>query len=75
MVAKTTTTTDARHYAVAGMTCEHCVISVREEVVNVAGVTSVAVDLVSGCLEVTGSDLDDQAIATAVAEAGYEVVA
>jgi copper chaperone CopZ len=31
--------TDQRNYSVAGMTCDHCVISVREEVFEVAGVT------------------------------------
>ena len=32
-------------YAVAGMTCEHCVRSVTEEVSEVPGVTAVEVDL------------------------------
>jgi copper chaperone CopZ len=75
MVAKTTTPTDPHHYVVVGMTCEHCVISVREEVGGVAGVASADVDLATGRLAVTGTDLDDQAIAAAVAEAGYEVTA
>ena len=61
-------------YQVTGMTCEHCVISVREEVGEVDGVTSVDVDLASGRLTVTGADLDDGAIVAAVAEAGYAAV-
>ncbi|MBX5470322.1 MAG: cation transporter, partial [Thermoleophilaceae bacterium] len=28
-----------RTYSVTGMTCEHCVLSVREEVAEVAGVS------------------------------------
>jgi len=40
-------------YVVAGMTCEHCVRSVTEEVSEVAGVTQVDVDLASGALVVT----------------------
>jgi len=70
----TTTSADPRHYTVQGMTCEHCVISVREEVGEVDGVTSVDVDLASGRLTVTGADLDDGAIVAAVAEAGYAAV-
>jgi copper chaperone CopZ len=60
-------------YAIAGMTCEHCVRSVTEEVSGVAGVEVVDVDLASGRLTVRGAGVDDAAVAAAVAEAGYEV--
>jgi len=67
-----TTTT----YTVEGMTCQHCVASVTEEVGEIPGVTGVAVDLASGRLEVT-SDSDtgvaDDAVREAVVEAGYTV--
>jgi copper chaperone CopZ len=69
-----TPTADARTYTVQGMTCGHCVLSVREEVSEVAGVEAVDVDLDSGRLTVTGRDLSDDAIRAAVVEAGYEVV-
>ena len=62
-----------RTYTVHGMTCEHCVLSVREEVSEVAGVTDVDVDLASGRLAVSGEGFSDEDVATAVAEAGYEV--
>jgi len=68
-----TSTTDQRTYTVTGMTCSHCVASVREEVSEVAGVVSVDVDLSAGRLVVTGNALDDTAVRTAVNEAGYEV--
>ncbi len=67
-------TTTARTYAVQGMTCAHCVLSVREEVAEVPGVEAVDVDLASGRLTVTGEGVDDVAVATAVADAGYQVV-
>ncbi|MBX5469578.1 MAG: heavy-metal-associated domain-containing protein [Thermoleophilaceae bacterium] len=57
------------------MTCEHCVLSVREEVAEVAGVSDVDVDLASGRLTVTGERFSDDAVRAAVAEAGYEVTA
>ncbi|MDM7886186.1 heavy-metal-associated domain-containing protein [Curtobacterium sp. RHCKG23] len=64
--------------AVTGMTCEHCVTSVTEEVSELNGVTDVAVDLVPGgdsTVTVTADHpLDDQALRGAIAEAGYEVV-
>ena len=70
----TDTTPQSRDYTVTGMTCAHCVLSVREEVGEVAGVASIDVDLESGRMTVTGSDLHDEAITAAVADAGYTAV-
>jgi copper chaperone len=64
---------ETRDYTVEGMTCSHCVLSVREEVSEVAGVSAVDVDLASGRLTVTGDEISDDAIRDAVAEAGYQV--
>jgi copper chaperone CopZ len=64
---------ESREYTVQGMTCAHCVMSVREEVSEVPGVRAVDVELASGRLTVTGEDVSDDAVAAAVAEAGYEV--
>lgn len=64
---------DRREYLVEGMTCQHCVLSVREEVGELDGVAAVDVDLDSGRMVVSGRRLDDAAIAQAVAEAGYRV--
>ncbi|MGY1726863.1 heavy-metal-associated domain-containing protein [Geodermatophilus sp. SYSU D01062] len=61
-------------YTVTGMTCQHCVASVTEEVSEIPGVTDVEVDLASGGLTVTSdAPVDDAAVRAAVAEAGYEV--
>jgi copper chaperone len=63
-------------YTVKGMTCEHCVRSVTEEVSAVAGVSGVDVDLASGRVTVASDrPVDDAAVRAAVEEAGYEVVA
>ena len=62
-----------RTYTVEGMTCSHCVLSVREEVSEVEGVEAVDVDLASGRLTVTGADVSDDAVRHAVSEAGYQV--
>ena len=71
----TTQTIETREYTVEGMTCSHCVLSVREEVSEVEGVSAVDVDLASGRLAVTGNGVDDGAVHEAVADAGYEVAA
>ncbi len=64
-------------WTVTGMTCQHCVASVTEEVSELPGVTGVAVDLASGAVTVTGwadEPLADDAVRAAVAAAGYEGV-
>ncbi len=61
-------------YTVVGMTCEHCVSAVSEEVSQLPGVTGVDVDLGTGGLTVTSiSTVDDSAVQEAVAEAGYQL--
>lgn len=64
-------------YRVTGMTCEHCVAAVTEELSALAGVTGVAVDLVAGgtsTVTVTSAEpLDPALVAEAVDEAGYEL--
>lgn len=62
-------------YQVKGMTCQHCVNSVTEEVGKVAGVASVDVDLGSGRVTIeSDTALDDAAVRAAVDEAGFEIV-
>jgi copper ion binding protein len=65
-----TTTT----WTVTGMTCDHCVRAVTEEVGEVGGVTSVQVDLGTGRLVVeSDGPIDAAALVAAVDEAGYQV--
>ena len=56
-------------FTVTGMTCQHCVASVTEEVNELAGVQEVDVDLASGRLHVVG-DVTPEQVQAAVAEAG-----
>lgn len=59
-------------YTVTGMTCGHCVSSVKEEVGAIGGVSDVAVDLKSGRLTVTSAaPLPVDAVTAAVEDAGY----
>ncbi len=61
-------------FTVSGMTCGHCVSSVREEVSEIAGVADVDVVLESGALTVSGDNVDPAAVLSAVDEAGYQAV-
>jgi copper chaperone len=67
-----------RQIAVEGMTCEHCVRAVTEELTALSGVTAVEIDLVPQGLsrvQVTSAEpLPDDAVRAAVEEAGYDVV-
>ena len=59
-------------YIVPGMSCGHCESAVREEILALPGVDDVVVDLETKRVEVTGSNLDDVAIRSAIEEAGYD---
>lgn len=64
---------ETKTYTVEGMHCEHCRLSVTEELLEVPGIEAVDIDLASGRLTVHGDELDDAAVAAAVDEAGYRV--
>lgn len=65
-------------FRVSGMTCDHCVVAVTEEVSAVPGVSGVAVDLVPGGVSAVvvsaEAAVDVDAVRAAVDEAGYELV-
>ncbi len=64
---------DQRTYTVTGMTCDHCVRSVEEEICTIGGVRGVSAELASGRVTVSGDGFSDAAVRGAVAEAGYRV--
>ena len=61
--------------SVDGMTCGHCVMSVKEELGKIPGVKNVDVILNSGATSkvtvLTDTPLDDAALSDAVSEAGF----
>ena len=65
-------------YQVQGMTCDHCVRAVTEELSTLSGVTDISIELNAGSLSavhVTSSTVLDEAdVRAAVDEAGYELV-
>jgi copper chaperone len=68
-------TTTSATYAVAGMSCQHCVDAVTAEVGRLAGVEQVQVDLPTGAVTVTSREpLTIDAVRAAVDEAGYDLV-
>lgn len=63
-------------YTVVGMSCDHCVNAVTEEVSRIAGVDEVAVDLPTGVVTVTSAaPLTETDVRAAIEEAGYELAA
>lgn len=66
-------------YSVTGMTCDHCVHAVSEELRNLDGVRDVKVNLVPDGESVVTVDSDhpvtDEAVAAALGDAGdYQLV-
>jgi copper ion binding protein len=60
---------------VEGMTCQHCVASVTEEVGLLPGVQRVTVDLGSGRVSLlSGQLVTTDALRRAITEAGYQLV-
>ncbi len=64
-------------YLVSGMTCEHCVNAVTEELSTLDGVERVDVNLVAGGTSAVTvrsvAALPLEAVSAAVVEAGYEL--
>jgi copper chaperone len=60
---------------VSGMSCEHCVRAVGDELRKLDGVHDVDVDLASGRVRIRSlAPVADDAVRAAVGEAGYEVI-
>jgi copper chaperone len=59
-------------YSVPAVHCEHCAMSIREEVSEIEGVVAVDVDLESKLVTIRGQELDDATLRAAIREAGYE---
>jgi len=59
---------------VAGMTCQHCVMSVTEEVSEIDGVSAVDVHIETGAVIVLADrEVARDEIAAAITEAGFEL--
>lgn len=62
---------------ITGMTCDHCIRAVTDELTSVEGVTGVTIDLreggVSSATVTSVSPLSDAVLMSAVDEAGYDI--
>lgn len=63
-----------QEFTVEGMTCGHCEASVREEVMEISGVTDASADHTTGLLRVTGEGFSTAQVSEAVREAGYSLI-
>ena len=70
--------TTALTYGITGMTCDHCVRAVTDELTALPGVRDVGVELVVGGTStmrvVSDAPLAESAVRDAVDEAGYTLV-
>jgi copper chaperone len=60
---------------IEGMSCQHCVMSVKKAVENIIGVTSAEISLGNAKVSFDGSKTNRNEIAKAVEDAGYKVKA
>lgn len=58
---------------IEGMSCEHCVASVKQALEAVDGVVEANIDLQSGVADISGDSLADASLKQAVIDAGYQV--
>jgi copper chaperone CopZ len=66
-------TTEQLTYSVPDMSCDHCRAAITAEIEQLAGVSTVDVDLDAKRVTVAGEKLDDAAVRDAIDEAGYDV--
>ena len=59
---------------IRGMTCHHCVATVRQALQACPGVTEVRMDLDGGAATVAGDRLDPEALCAAVRALGYQAI-
>ena len=64
-------TSPARTYSVPGMSCDHCVTAITDQVQPLHGVERVAIDLGAKTVTVVGGD--EETIVAAIDQAGYDV--
>jgi copper ion binding protein len=58
---------------IEGMSCQHCVMSVKKAVENIIGVTSAEISIGKAKVAFDGSKTNRNEIAKAVEDAGYKV--
>lgn len=59
---------------VEGMSCQHCVMAVSNALFGLDGIENVQIRLDSKAVEVTGTELSEEAVKEAIYDAGYDVV-
>ncbi|NMA86597.1 MAG: heavy-metal-associated domain-containing protein [Tissierellia bacterium] len=59
---------------IEGMSCNHCVMAVKNALSEIAGVSNVEVELDNNRALVEGEKLEDNILKEAIEEAGYDVL-
>jgi copper chaperone len=61
-------------YLTPGISTGHCQAAITEELAQLDGINSVAVDLEARIVRVTAERIEDAAVIAAIHEAGYDAV-
>ncbi len=64
---------ETKELSIEGMTCMHCVMSVKEELGKIAGVTVENVEMGKAKIKYDSSAIAQEVIKNAVEEAGYKL--
>ena len=62
---------DTLTYTVPKVHCDHCALTIKEEVGELAGVEDVEVDLDAKLVSVRGDNVVDEAVRNVLADVGY----
>ena len=63
----------SHEYIVKGMNCNHCKMNVEKAIGSIPGVEKVSVDLQSGCMTVSGTDIETEKVRSAVESIGFSL--
>ena len=59
---------------IEGMSCNHCVMAVKDALSEIVGVSSINVELENKKAIVEGKNLSDENLKEAIEDAGYDVI-
>ena len=65
---------ESRAIIVTGMTCEGCAGKLKNALMNIANIANVKIELESGNVNISGSNLDDDEINKAIKKVGFSIV-
>ena len=63
-----------KNIIIEGMSCNHCIMAVKNALSELEGISKVEVDLENKRAIIEGENLEDEMLKEAIEEAGYDVL-